>query len=80
MEKSAVDSRRFPCLFLTEHFNNAILEAFYRVKWYAREQVLHCLIPAFFIAGAISVFVSQTSVIKYLGVQANKVLSYGVAA
>jgi uncharacterized membrane protein YraQ (UPF0718 family) len=71
------------CFYLpvgTERFNNAILEAFYLVKWYAREHVLLCLIPAFFIAGAISVFVSQASVIKYLGVQANKVLSYGVAA
>jgi uncharacterized membrane protein YraQ (UPF0718 family) len=71
------------CFYLpvgTERFNNAVLEAFYLVKWYAREHVLLCLIPAFFIAGAISVFVSQASVIKYLGAQANKVLSYGVAA
>lgn len=71
------------CFYLpvgTERFNNAILEAFYLVKWYAREHVLLCLIPAFFIAGAISVFVSQASVIKYLGVRANKVLAYGVAS
>ncbi len=71
------------CFYLpigTERFNNAILEGFYLVKWYAREHVLLCLIPAFFIAGAISVFISQASVIRYLGVQANKVLSYGVAA
>lgn len=71
------------CFYLpvgTERFNNALLEGFYLVKWYAREHVLLCLIPAFFIAGAISVFVSQASVIRYLGVQAHKVLSYGVAA
>jgi len=71
------------CFYLpigTERFNNAILEGFYLVKWYAREHVLLCLIPAFFIAGAISVFVSQASVIRYLGVQASKVVSYGVAA
>lgn len=71
------------CFYLpigTERFNNAVLEGFYLVKWYAREHVLLCLIPAFFIAGAISVFISQASVIRYLGVQANKVLSYGVAA
>lgn len=61
-------------------FDNAILEAFHLVKWYAREHVLLCLIPAFFIAGAISVFVSQGSVMKYLGAKANKVLAYGVAA
>ena len=61
-------------------FDNAMLEAFHLVKWYAREHVLLCLVPAFFIAGAISVFVSQASVMKYLGVRTHKVLSYGVAS
>ncbi len=61
-------------------FNNAIFEALALVKWYAREHVLLCLVPAFFIAGAISVFVSQASVIKYFGARANKFLSYGVAS
>jgi hypothetical protein len=50
------------------------------VRWYAQEHVLLCLIPAFFIAGAIAVFVSQDSVMKYLGANANKVLAYGVAS
>jgi uncharacterized membrane protein YraQ (UPF0718 family) len=50
------------------------------VKWYAREHVILCLVPAFFIAGAIGVFVSQASVMKYLGPKANKVLAYGVAS
>jgi uncharacterized membrane protein YraQ (UPF0718 family) len=61
-------------------FDNAVLEALQLVKWYAREHVLLCLIPAFFIAGAIGVFVSQASVMKYLGARANKVLAYGVAS
>ncbi len=61
-------------------FDNSILEAFHLVKWYAREHVLLCLIPAFFIAGAISVFVSQAAVMKYLGAGANKVVAYGVAS
>ncbi len=47
---------------------------------YAREHVLTCLIPAFFIAGAIAVFVSQASVLKYFGATANKILSYSVAS
>jgi hypothetical protein len=64
----------------TPRFDNAIMEALQLVKWYAREHVLLCLIPAFFIAGAISVFVSQASVMKYLGARANKVLAYGVAS
>ncbi|MGD9947819.1 MAG: permease [Desulfobulbus sp.] len=71
------------CFYLpvgTERFDNAILEAFHLVKWYAQEHVLLCLVPAFFIAGAIGVFVSQASVMKYLGPAANKVLAYGVAA
>ncbi|MDD5692428.1 MAG: permease [Candidatus Omnitrophica bacterium] len=61
-------------------FSNAIFEALALVKWYAREHVLLCLVPAFFIAGAISVFVSQASVMKYFGAKANKFLSYGVAS
>lgn len=50
------------------------------LREYAREHVLTCLIPAFFIAGAIAVFVSQASVLKYFGAQANKLLSYSVAS
>jgi uncharacterized membrane protein YraQ (UPF0718 family) len=61
-------------------FDNAIMEALHLVKWYAQEHVLLCLVPAFFIAGAIAVFVSQASVMKYLGARANKVLAYGVAS
>ena len=61
-------------------FNNAIFEALALIKWYAREHVLLCLVPAFFIAGAISVFVSQASVMKYFGAKANKFLSYSVAS
>ncbi len=59
---------------------NALVEAFLMVQEYARLHVLFCLVPAFFIAGAISVFVRKESVIKYLGPKANKFLSYGVAS
>jgi len=55
-------------------------EAFMMLQEYAREHVLTCLIPAFFIAGAISVFISQTSVLKYFGASAKKILSYSVAS
>ncbi len=71
------------CFYLpvgVARFDNSIIEALYLVKWYAREHVILCLLPAFFIAGAISVFVSQASVMKYLGAGANKVLAYGVAS
>lgn len=61
-------------------FRNPLFEALALVRWYAREHVLLCLVPAFFIAGAISVFVSQASVIKYFGAKANKFLSYSVAS
>jgi len=61
-------------------FSNAIFEALALVKWYAREHVLLCLVPAFFIAGAISVFISQASVLKYFGAKANKFLSYSIAS
>lgn len=63
-----------------DRFDNAVMEALYLTKWYAREHVLLCLVPAFFIAGAIAVFISQASVMKYLGAKANKVLAYAVAS
>jgi hypothetical protein len=71
------------CFYLplsNSRFLNGITESLHLVKWYAREHVLLCLVPAFFIAGAISVFVSQASVMKYLGSKANKYLAYGVAS
>jgi uncharacterized membrane protein YraQ (UPF0718 family) len=58
----------------------AILESFYMLSDYAREHVLLCLIPALFIAGAISNFVSQNAVLKYFGSKAKKWVSYGVAS
>ena len=61
-------------------FTGGIMEALHLARWYAREHVLLCLVPAFFIAGAIGVFVSQASVMKYLGANANKILAYGVAS
>ena len=71
------------CFFLPVgryRFDNAIMEGLHLLKWYAREHVLLCLVPAFFIAGAIAVFLSQASVIKYLGAHAKKILAYGVAS
>ncbi|MBN1561549.1 permease, partial [candidate division KSB1 bacterium] len=61
-------------------FDGAVHAALALAKWYAREHVILCLIPAFFIAGVISVFVSQASVIRYLGGQAKKWAAYAVAS
>ncbi len=61
-------------------FTGSIVEALALAKWYAQEHVLLCLVPAFFIAGGVAVFVSQGSVMKYLGAGASKILSYGVAS
>jgi len=66
--------------FSSPTVRSAIMEAFYMLQEYAREHVLLCLVPAFFIAGAIAVFISQASVIKYLGGKAKKVVAYGVGA
>jgi uncharacterized membrane protein YraQ (UPF0718 family) len=78
----------FLLVFLAAYFipfqqpdvRNAIGEAFALLQEYARQHVLLCLVPAFFIAGAISVFVSKASVIKYFGAQAKKILSYSIAS
>jgi len=61
-------------------FQNALMEAFWMVQEYAREHILTCLIPAFFIAGAIASFLSKESVMHYLGPQANRWISYSVAS
>ena len=71
------------CWFLpvdSTRFMSALGEGLALLRWYAREHVLLCLVPAFFIAGAISVFVSQGSVMKYLGPEASKLIAYPVAA
>lgn len=61
-------------------FAGAVIESLALVKWYAQEHVILCLVPAFFIAGAIACFVSQAAVMRYLGPAAKKVLAYGVAS
>lgn len=61
-------------------FDGAVHEALALTKWYAREHVILCLLPAFWIAGAIGAFVSQQSVMRYLGPNARRVTSYGVAS
>jgi uncharacterized membrane protein YraQ (UPF0718 family) len=61
-------------------FDGAVTEALALTRWYAREHVLLCLVPAFFIAGAIASFVSHAAVMTYLGPKAPKVVAYGVAS
>ena len=61
-------------------FDGAVTEALALTRWYAREHVLLCLVPAFFIAGAVASFVSQAAVMKYLGPKAPKTVAYGVAS
>jgi len=71
------------CFYLpvgVPRFDNALKEGLELTKWYAQEHVLLCLVPALFIAGGISAFVSQASVMRYLGPKANKALAYGVAS
>lgn len=61
-------------------FRNAIIDAFALAKWYAQEHVLLCLVPAFFIAGVIAVFISQASVVKHFGAKAKKWKAYLIAS
>lgn len=66
--------------FSNARVSSAILESFHMLQEYAREHVLFCLVPAFFIAGAIANFISQDAVIKYFGSEAKKWVSYAVAS
>ncbi|HHW81245.1 MAG TPA: hypothetical protein GX746_06075 [Bacteroidales bacterium] len=61
-------------------FTEAILAMFDLAKWYAQEHVILCLLPAFFIAGVIAVFVSKGAVMKYFGAKAKKWIAYTVAS
>ncbi len=61
-------------------FQTALDEALHLTRWYAREHVIFCLLPAFWIAGAIGTFLSQQSVMRYLGPSAPKPVAYGTAA
>jgi uncharacterized membrane protein YraQ (UPF0718 family) len=64
----------------TDAFDNAVSESFSLLSWYAHEHVLLCLIPAFFIAGVIAVFISQGTIAKYLGPTATKWKAYLMAS
>jgi uncharacterized membrane protein YraQ (UPF0718 family) len=61
-------------------FDNAVLEALRLTHWYAQEHVILCLLPAFIIAGAMAVFISQGSILQYLGPQAPKPVALAVAS
>jgi len=64
----------------SERFREAFMAMLDLTKWYAQEHVILCLLPAFFIAGVIAVFVSQGAVLKYFGAQAKKWVSYSIAS
>ncbi len=64
----------------SERFREAIMAMLDLTKWYAQEHVILCLLPAFFIAGVIAVFISQGAVLKYFGAQAKKWVSYSIAS
>ena len=66
--------------FSSPRVSAAVQESFLMLSEYAREHVLLCLVPAFFIAGAITIFLDQQSVIRYLGPEAKKTVAYGVAS
>ena len=69
------------CLPLAnDNVSVAIIKAFEMLQWYARNHTLACVIPALFIAGAITTFLSKEAVLKHLGPKANKVEAYGVAS
>ena len=66
--------------FSSPRVSGALSEAFLMLGDYARQHVLLCLVPAMFIAGAITVFLNQQAVMRYLGPDAKKPVAYGVAA
>jgi uncharacterized membrane protein YraQ (UPF0718 family) len=66
--------------FTDPKIQNAIMEAFYMLQWYARYHTLACVVPAMFIAGGIATFLNKEAVLRHLGPKANKVEAYSVAS
>ncbi len=66
--------------FASPKVQNAIMEAFYMLQWYARNHTLACVVPAMFIAGGIATFLSKEAVLRHLGPKANKLEAYSVAS
>src|SRR3972149_5004754 len=66
--------------FTDPKIQNAMMEAFYMLQWYARNHTLACVVPAMFIAGGIATFLSKEAVLRHLGPKANKVEAYSVAS
>ena len=66
--------------FTDPKIQDAVMEAFYMLQWYARNHTLACVVPAMFIAGAIATFFSKEAVLRHLGPKANKVEAYSVAS
>ena len=64
----------------TARFDNAVLEGVRLTHWYAREHVILCLLPAFLIAGAMSTYIRQGAVMRYLGPDAPKLVAFSVAS
>ena len=64
----------------TSRFDNAVLEGIRLTNWYAREHVILCLLPAFIIAGAMALYITQGSVLRFLGPQASKPIALSVAS
>ena len=78
----------FAAIFVTAYYiplsspkvQSAILEAFRMLQWYARNHTLACVVPALFIAGAITTFLSKQAVLRHLGPKAHKAEAYSVAS
>jgi uncharacterized membrane protein YraQ (UPF0718 family) len=66
--------------FTDANIQRAVMDSFYMLQWYARNHTLACVVPAMFIAGAISSFMSKEAVLRHLGPKANKVEAYSVAS
>lgn len=66
--------------FADPRIQNAIMDAFFMLQWYAQYHTLACVVPAMFIAGAIATFLSKEAVLRHLGPKANKIEAYGVAS
>jgi len=88
MKKELAILAGLAAIFLVAYFlnladpsiQNAVMEAFSMLQWYARNHTLACVIPAMFIAGGIATFLSKEAVLRHLGPKANKLEAYSVAS
>ena len=65
---------------MTDPLTGSLLLGWTTLLAYLTQHVITCLVPAFFIAGAIATFIKKDAILKYFSPETKKSTSYGIAS